>query len=161
MDSILKSDIELKLLDLCEKELAPLGFRVVDIDCRMGGRSLLRLFIERLGENTQVSLEDCVQASRHLDPFLEGQSVIEGAFELEVSSPGLDRRLRLTKDFEKAVGSELKIGLVESIPGLGANIRGTLIKVQTGELSVKVSGKEVSIPLNQIKKANTIWEFKI
>ncbi|NBX92047.1 MAG: hypothetical protein EBQ85_02310 [Proteobacteria bacterium] len=161
MESISKSDLELKLLNTCEKELLPLGFRIVDLDCRLGGRSLLRIFIERLGSETQVSLEDCVRASRHLDPFLENENVLEGAYELEISSPGLDRRLRLVSDFEKVLGAELKIGLTESIPGLGANVRGKLLKVVPGQLAMSVSGKEVSIPLNQIKKANTVWEFKV
>jgi len=161
LDSIYKTELEHKLLDLCEKELASLGYRVVDLDCHVSGKTLLRIFIESLNEGVQVSIDDCVTASRHLDPLLEAGQFITGAYELEVSSPGLDRRLRLSTDFEKATGKELKVVLTESIPGVGGQLRGHLLRVLPGQLEMKVSGKEVLVGLNKIKKAQTIWEFRI
>lgn len=161
MGSIFKTDLEHKLLELCDKELGPLGYRVVDLDCRSGGTTLLRVFIETLKEGTQVSIEDCVSVSRHLDPILETGEWIGGSYELEVSSPGLDRRLRVGSDFEKVTGQEIKIMLTESIPGLGAQVRGHLLRVLPEQLEIKVSGKEVLVDLSKIKKAHTIWEFRI
>jgi len=161
LDSIAKTDLEHKLLDLCEKELMPLGYRVVDLDCRVSGKTLLRVFIESLKEGAQVSIDDCVTVSRHLDPLLEAGDYIGGSYELEVSSPGLDRRLRLSTDFEKVTGKELKVVLTESIPGVGGQFRGHLLRVLPGRVEMKVSGKEVLVELNKIKKAQTVWEFRI
>lgn len=161
MSSIHKSELECKLLDLCEKEVTPLGYRVVDLDCKGTGKVLLRVFIEKQSENTQVSIDDCVTVSRHLDPLIEAANLFEGSYELEVSSPGLDRRLRLLSDFEKVIGKEVKLGLVESIPGFGAQLRGELLAVLQEQIAMKVSGKEVTVPVKQIKKAQTVWEFRI
>jgi len=161
LESIYKSEVESKLLDLCDSELHSLGFRVVDLDCKIAGKTLLRLFIERVSEGAQVSIDDCVTVSRHLDPIIEARADFPGAYELEVSSPGLDRRLRLVSDFEKVIGKELKLGLLESIPGVGAQVRGHLLKVHPDQVEINVSGKEVCVPLRQIKKAQTVWEFRI
>lgn len=161
MESIYKSELESQLLELCDKELISLGFRVVDLDCKLAGKTLLRLFIENISEGVQVSIENCVTVSRHLDPLIEAKGLFPGAYELEVSSPGLDRRLRLASDFQKVIGKELKLGLLESIPGVGAQLRGHLLRVLPEQVEMKVSGKEVLVPLKQIKKANTIWEFRI
>lgn len=161
MDSIFKTDLELKLLTFFEKELLPIGYQVVDLDCRQSATTLLRVFIETLTEGHQVSIEDCVKVSRHLDPILEAGQLFDGSYELEVSSPGLDRRLRKSTDFEKVTGKELKVVLTESIPGVGAQLRGHLLRVLPGQLEMKVSGKEVLVNFNKIKKAQTIWEFRV
>lgn len=160
MDSIYKTDLERKLLELCEKALLALGYRVVDLDCKGSGKVLLRIFVEKT-DKVQVSIDDCVTVSRHLDPLIEAEGLFEGSYELEVSSPGLDRRLRLMSDFQNVVGKELKLGLLESIPGFGSTLRGELVGVSPGKLEMKVSGKEVSVPVGQIKKAQTVWEFRI
>jgi len=161
LDSINKSPIENKLLEFCEKSVSSLGYKIVDLDCRSAATTLLRIFIDSQTKEKQVSLEDCVLVSRHLNPLIETAGIIEGSYELEVSSPGLDRRLRLAEDFEEAAGKEIKLSLIESIPGIGAQPRGMLKKVLSGCLEMEVSGKEVKIPLNQIKKAQTVWQFRI
>lgn len=160
MDSIYKTELERKLLELCEKALASLGYRVVDLDCKGSGKVLLRVFVEKK-ETGQVSIDDCVTVSRHLEPLIEAENLFEASYELEVSSPGLDRRLRLMSDFQSVIGKELKLGLLESIPGFGSQLRGELLAISPGKLEMKVSGKEVSVPVGQIKKAQTVWEFRI
>src|SRR5687767_6805867 len=125
--SIAKSESEKRILELCEKHLEPEGFRAVDVDCHLAGRSIVRIFIERIvpsGGDSTPSLENCASASRLLGPVLEADPMIPGAFDLEVSSPGLDRRLRLDKDFEQVVGEEVKLKLIERIESIGANLTG-------------------------------------
>ena len=144
-----------------------MGFRTVDVDCKLAGRSLVRIFIERqltepgLQEKTGVSLDDCAEASRLIGPLLETEECLPGAFDLEVSSPGLDRRLRLRSDFEQFVGQEVKLKLAESIPGMGANPACSLTGVEKEFILVSSQGKEVSVPFSKIKRANLIWKVKI
>src|SRR4051794_16535757 len=95
LESISKTPLELRILSLSENVLEPQGFRVVDVDCRVGHRSLLRIFIERAGSQNPT-LDDCASASRLLSAQLDtDEEILPGAYDLEVSSPGLDRRLRL------------------------------------------------------------------
>jgi ribosome maturation factor RimP len=161
LKSIAKTEVESKLLALSSALVEPKGFRVVDLDCRVGGRSLLRVFIERTEQKetpVAVSLENCVEVSRLLGEALENFSEIPGKFDLEVSSPGLDRRLRLQSDFEMSQGQEVQLKLVEKIEGVGAGCRGLLLSADEEKVSIGVAGKEVAVPWQNIKQANRIWK---
>ncbi len=162
MESIAKTEVEQKLLSLCSAQVEPHGYRIVDLDCRVGGRSLLRIFIERSGQGEQsaaVCLDHCVEVSRLLGEFLETLSDIPGKFDLEVSSPGLDRRLRLRTDFELSQGKEVQLKLVERVEGVGAGCRGTLLAANAESISIGLPDKrELAIAWNNIKQANRIWK---
>ncbi len=157
--------MEAEILELCDQTLSPLGFRPIDLDYRASGRSLIRLFIERMKAEkaeatsaeapTGVSIEDCATVSRALGPVLDEK--VPGAYDLEVSSPGIDRRLRLKGDFEKVVGQELKLKLAERLPGRGANLTGRLARVDKDEIFVIVDRDEVSVPLGQVLQAVRVW----
>jgi ribosome maturation factor RimP len=160
-DSIRKSQEETEILELCEGLISPLGFRPVDLDFRSAGRSLIRLFIERMkaegAENTTaISVENCAEVSRTISPVLDER--IPGAYDLEVSSPGLDRRLRLRSDFEQAVGQDVKLKLVEKLPGRGANLTGKLLKVDKDEVFVAVGREEVPVPLALVVQSVRLWQ---
>lgn len=159
MESIAKTDVESELLGICSAYLEPKGFRIVDLDCRVGGTTLLRVYIDK-SETGQVSLDDCVQASKSLGELLEAFPGIPGKFDLEVSSPGLDRRLRLRSDFERFQGEEVQLKLVERVEGLGAAFKGKLISVAPNEVTVEASGKPVALAWKNIKQANRVWKME-
>lgn len=147
-------------MTLCDTVLSPEGFRTVDLDCRVGSRSLLRIFIERLAEGASApaTIGDCASASRLIGTALDAEpEIIPSTYDLEVSSAGLDRRLRLRADFEKSVGQEVKLKLTESVVGLGANVTGALAQVKTDELVVNVNKKDWTIALSKVCRANLIW----
>jgi len=165
LESIAKTELEEKLLALCSEVLTPLGYRIVDLDCRVGGRSLLRVFIEPLvasAENARpgVALKDCVEASRTLSPVLEGFGDLPGAFDLEVSSPGIDRRLRLRSDFDSVTGQEVHLKLGERLEGIGGQLKGTIVATDPQSVLVNWSGKELHVPWKQIKQANQVWKME-
>jgi len=155
--SIRKTDEEIKFLELCEKCLAPKGFRVVDVDCSLGGHSVLRVFVERPGQSG-VSIDDCAQASRELDPILETENWLPTGYDLEVSSPGLERRLRLPEDFQAAVGEEIKLKLVEKTEDGSANVTGPLKAVAEEAITVVWQKKEIPILFSNIRRANRVWK---
>jgi ribosome maturation factor RimP len=113
-----------------------------------------------LPPQTGTSIEDCAEASRLLGELLETEAFIPGAYQLEVSSPGLDRRLRLKADFEGNIGQTVKLKLSESIPGVGANLTGKLERVQGEEIVVSVNSKEVPVVIGRILRANRVWHFR-
>jgi len=156
--------LERQLLVRCGEVLEPLGFRPVDLDCHIGGRSMVRIYIERAGQSSEsqspaTSLEDCTQVSRLIGPILEADPGIPGGFDLEVSSPGLDRRLRLRPDFESAVGSTVKLKLVEKLEGRGANLTGMLVRVESDHIVIEIGKDEVAVPWQKIKQAVRVWDF--
>ena len=161
--SIRKTDEEIKFLDLCEKCLVPKGFRIVDVDCSLGGHSVLRVFVERPGNSGEkvgvsgVSIEDCAQASRELDPILETENWLPTGYDLEVSSPGLERRLRLLEDFRAAIGEEIKLKLVEKTQDGSANVTGPLRAVTEEAVTVVWQKKEIPILFSNIRRANRVW----
>lgn len=156
MDSIFKTEEEKRLLQMSGSALFPLGMKVVDVDCRLSGRALIRVFVDRMQAEARVTLDDCVVATRTLEPVVESELSLNGAYDFEVSSPGLDRRLRTSEDFADAIGSEVKLALTESLPGLGANVRGTILGLEPGKIKILKDNQEVLIELQFIKKANKI-----
>ena len=162
-DSIRKSEVELKLLSLCDEALKESCFRVLDVDARLAPQSLIRVFIDKVDTEKGPSLDEVAELSRKLDPLIEAANLTPGAYHLEVSSPGLDRRLRLVSDFQKEVGNEISLSLYESIPGVGANVKGQLVKIEGDHLSVAQgtkNRKEFEVSLENIKKANRVWNFE-
>lgn len=152
------------MLTLCEAHLGPRGFRAIDVDCHVGPRSIVRIFIERMAQEAEASalptLDDCAEASRTIGTVLDGaEDLIPGGYDLEVSSPGLDRRLRLRSDFQSVVGEQVKLKLTESLEGKGANVTGRLLKVSDDNVTVEVSGEERTVPFDKIKRANRVWVF--
>lgn len=154
MSSIRKSKIEEHLLQVVSSHLESSGFRPIDLDFCQGGLSLLRIFIERI-EDGQATIDDCATVSRSLDLVLESE--ITGAFNLEVSSPGLDRRLRLVEDFNRQLNQKVKLKL----GGEGArskSLTGLLEGASQDGVELTVNGDPQHVPLAQIVRAHVVWE---
>ena len=153
--SIQKSDLENRLLELIGNHLGKEGFRLVDLDCRIGRRSLIRIFIDRAetAEKVEmVSIEDCGRVSRLLDPILENSEFVPGSFDLEVSSPGLDRPLVSKRDFERALGEDLRLELIID-EGRCKELHGMLLAVQPEAIVLKTPSGNVTLPMAQIRTA--------
>src|SRR5256885_7900 len=99
-----------------ERVAASSGLEVVEVEFRGGGKSrMLRIFIDKPGG---VTHQDCADLSRELGTILDVEEAIPGrSYVLEVSSPGLDRALRRPADFERFVGSRVKLTTREPIAG--------------------------------------------
>jgi len=133
------------------------GMGLVDLQwSRRGLRWVLTLFIEREGG---VSLDDCARISRQVGGRIEVDNLIDHAYTLEVSSPGLDRPLRTLTDFERF--HEHLVRIVTTIPIQGRSTIVGRLKGVDGE-SVLVEAKRlgmVPIPVTQIKHARLEIEF--
>jgi ribosome maturation factor RimP len=103
-----------RLIDLINTVVSPLGYEVVTVEIQSGRQNHLRVFIDRLdGAEGGVSIEDCVRVTRALDEPLDGapetDALFRGGWELEVSSPGVDRPLRQPKDYSRFAGREVRL----------------------------------------------------
>ena len=143
----------MKLGEILERTLPPLGYELVDWD--MSARSgLVRVFIDK---PNGVDVEDCARVSNHLTHLF----AVEGVdFDrLEVSSPGLDRALKKASDFARYTGEEVKLTLRESI-GNARRMKGVLRGVEDGTVVVDTVAGSLAIPLANIDKARLVPKIK-
>ncbi len=135
---------------LFEKTLPGLGYELVDLEVSNRGK-LLRLFIDKPGG---ITIDDCVRVSNHLTRLLAVE--LDYDYErLEVSSPGLDRRLKKPADFVRFAGERVQIKLRVPVEGQ-RNVTGVLHGVRDGLLDVDVDGMRKTFDLANIDKARLI-----
>lgn len=128
------------------------GLILVELQFRPEGSGLvLRLFVDR--PEGGVSLEECAQVSRQAGDLLDVEDVVPGRFNLEVSSPGLTRRLKTARDFEIFAGRAVKM-MVREADGKNRTYCGLLKGMQGEEVVLEIEGKLRTAPLGQVLKAN-------
>lgn len=138
--------------------LASLGLSLWDMEFQKHGPSwLLRIYIDR--EGTGVTLDDCETVSRDLGAALDVEDVIPHAYTLEVSSPGLDRRLSKPEHFARFTGSAVKIKTYQLMNGQKV-FEGRLLGLSGDRVKVEIKpGQIVEIPIGDIAKASLEVEF--
>jgi ribosome maturation factor RimP len=133
---------------------------IVDIEFLGGGKHrVLRVYIDKAAEGG-VTLEDCQLVSRGMEEILDTEDLIPGAeYTLEVSSPGVERKLTRPQDFEKSVGKKVKVVTLEPVANATTWI-GLLQTFAENVLTVEAAdGKTAQIPLDKVKKANLKFEW--
>jgi ribosome maturation factor RimP len=131
--------------------LRELGLEAVDIEFkRSGKRWLLRLYIDR---EEGVTISDCERVSRELGRLLDVEDLIEHAYTLEVSSPGLTRPLRKREDFVRYHGKACRIVTREKVEGRN-DIRGTIGAVTDDSVEIQGEFDVFTLPFCAIKKAH-------
>ena len=122
---------------IAERVAASLGLEVVEIELRGGGKSrMLRIFIDKL---EGVTHEDCANLSREVSTILDVEDAMPGGpYVLEVSSPGLDRKLFRPADFERFQGSRVKLTTKDPIDG-NRHFEGRLEHFEGGRLTLDLA----------------------
>jgi ribosome maturation factor RimP len=140
------------------------GYELVEVEwVRGAGRFTLRVFIDKPGG---VNIDDCQLVSRTIEPVLDVEDFIEPAYDLEVSSPGLDRPLRTPEHFARYAGQRVQVkayGPVEgTAPGSPArkSWTGTLRGFAGGAVLVDVDGVAHRIPHDRIAKAHLEYDVE-
>jgi ribosome maturation factor RimP len=154
---------------IAERVAATSGLEVVEIELRGGSKSrMLRVFLDKAGG---VTHEDCALFSREFGTILDVEDVIPGgSYVLEVSSPGLDRKLSRAVDYERFTGSKVKLMTREPVDG-NRHFEGRLQSFRDGRLMLDLSeGRKkhrpkpeapqtVEIELANVEKANLVPEI--
>lgn len=146
------------VLALIEPSLTDLGYEVVRVRFHGAGRPVLQIMIDR-ADGADVTVDDCTLVSRTVSALLDVSDPIPGAYELEVSSPGLDRPLTRAKDFDSYSGNEAKIELKSAIEGR-RRFRGRLLGLDGDLVRVAVPLEtvetEFALPLAAIENAKLV-----
>ena len=138
------------LLDLFEPEITTMGFELLGIELIKNGHiSLLRVYIDKF---EGVNIDDCVLVSQQLTGLLDVKDPIKGEYNLEVSSPGIDRPLFTDEQLKKHIGHIVMIKLREKYRGK-RKITGVLEAVDNLEIIIKCNKNNEKIPSELIDKA--------
>jgi len=139
---------------IIEPSLDAMGYRVVRVALLGARRATLQIMAERRDE-AAMSVEDCAQISRSISALLDVADPIVGTYDLEISSPGIDRPLVRPEDYDRFAGFEARIELSEPLSGR-KRFRGRLLG-RAGD-AVRLIGEtgEVSLPLSAITRAKLV-----
>ncbi|MBL1140722.1 MAG: ribosome maturation factor RimP [Proteobacteria bacterium] len=144
------------LFDLFESEVTTLGYELLGIELNQSTHgSILRVYIDKEGG---IVVEDCVAVSRQLSGVLDVEDPIKGHYDLEVSSPGLDRPLFTVEQYKKFIGETIKLRLFEKVENR-KRFSGVLKAVDDDEIVIDCDNEEYNVPFRLIERARLVPQF--
>jgi ribosome maturation factor RimP len=157
-------DLE-KIRDAAQRAARAEGVEVVDVEWKVGKQRMLRVIIDRPGSTegqggSAITHGDCERVSHQLGTILDVEELVPGLrYILEVSSPGLDRKLRTPEEFERFEGRRARVVLDEPMEN-SRHWEGRLRGFAGGAVQLEVNGRVLALPLEKIRKANLVVEFR-
>jgi len=169
-------DVE-RVRAIADRVAASNGLEVLDVEFLGGGKArMLRVFLDKPAAGSDpvagVTHEDCANFSREFGTILDVEDVMPGSYTLEVSSPGLDRKLVKAADFTRFIGSRLKLMTHQPVNN-NRHFEGRLESFENGRLTLDLSvashksrkkmgdavGKKIEIEFANVEKANLVPEI--
>jgi len=166
-----------RIREIAERVAASSGLEVVEVEFLGGGKArMLRVFLDKPAAGAdplaRVTHEDCANFSREFGTILDVEDVMPGSYTLEVSSPGLDRKLTKAADFTRFTGSRMKLMTRQPV-GNNRHFEGRLESFKDGRLSLDLSvashksrkkmgeaaGEKIEIEFANVEKANLVPEI--
>jgi ribosome maturation factor RimP len=142
-----------ELSRLLEPTIERLGYELADLELRLAGRdSVVRVFIDK---PEGVGLEDCETVSRQVSALLDVEDPVPGHYVLEVSSPGLDRKLTKPAHYRRYVGDDIRVQLRFPVEGR-RKFRGKLLAANEESISIEVDGQSHELPFTTIDTARLV-----
>ena len=166
-----------RVREIAERVAASSGLEIVEIEFLGGGKArMLRVFLDKPAAGTDalagVTHEDCANFSREFGTILDVEDAMPGSYTLEVSSPGLDRRLIKAADFTRFTGSRLKLTTRQPVDN-NRHFEGRLESFKDGRITLDLSvashksrkkmgaaaGQKIEIDFANVEKANLVPEI--
>ncbi|MGH8195235.1 MAG: ribosome maturation factor RimP [Woeseiaceae bacterium] len=142
-----------ELARLLEPTVERLGYELSDLELRIGGGDgVVRVFIDK---PEGVGLADCETVSRQISAVLDVEDPVPGHYVLEVSSPGLDRKLKKPAHFQRFLDRDVKVKVRFPVDGR-RNFRGKLTAASEESIEVEVDGQAYSLPMATIESARLV-----
>jgi ribosome maturation factor RimP len=153
-----------KIREAAERVARSDGLEIFDVEWKIGKQRLLRVYIDRLPgpqnpEGLGISHSDCQRVSEQLSVILDVEDLVPGpGYVLEVSSPGLDRKLLKPADYERFAGRLAQIWVNEPVENQ-KYLEGRLSGYSEGTVKLNVKDREIAVPFAGIRKANLVVEI--
>ncbi len=143
-----------KIIPIIEPSIEAMGYSLVRVQWQDGATRSLQIMIERR-DGREIAVEDCTEVSHTVSALLDVEDPIDAAYNLEVSSPGIDRPLTKMEHFKEYAGEEAKIEM--AVPQAGRKrFRGTLSGTEGELVKVLVDGTEYSLPYAEMQSAKLV-----
>ncbi len=152
MQPVISSRIE----EIAQRVARSEAIEIVEVEVKGAGKNqFVRISIDKPGG---VSHADCELISQQVGTILDVEDVVPGHYTLEVSSPGIERKLLKPADYERFQGKKAKVRLREPLENQ-RHWEGTLAGYADGMISLDVSGRQIRFPFGQVEKANLKFEW--
>ena len=156
-----KEDIGKKVTELLEEFCEGRELEVYRVQYKKEGPDWkLKVFLDKPegAETEYVDINECEEATRYLSDKLDEFDLIDRAYTLEVSSPGLDRELIKESDYRRFAGREVEVKLFTAVDGR-KNYDGVLVGLCDGVVTINVNGDDKELPFDKISKINLAVVF--
>jgi ribosome maturation factor RimP len=144
-----------QLIKMLETTVERLGFELADLELQVGAQGFVRLYIDC---EAGIRLEDCEAVSRQVSALLDVEDPIPGDYNLEVSSPGMNRRLVKAEHFERFAGENVKVKLKRLFEGR-RNFKAKLMGYAEPNVVLQEGEAEFLIPLQEIDTARVVPKY--
>ncbi|WP_158542333.1 ribosome maturation factor RimP [Lujinxingia litoralis] len=143
-----------------EEAAAVHDLELYDVVASSAGGWSVQVFLDRpdAEPGTGVAVEDCARVSRYMEALLDADERVPERYVLEVSSPGVERKLKKPKHFSQAIGSDVVLVVREQIDGQN-KVSGRLVAFEDDTLTVEMDGTPVTIPLDGVSRAKLTFDF--
>ncbi|QTH64813.1 ribosome maturation factor RimP [Psychrosphaera ytuae] len=150
------TNLELRLTEMLQPAVEALEFELLGVEfIRAGNHSTLRIYIDH---EDGITVDNCADVSRQVSAILDVEDPISTEYNLEVSSPGVDRPLFTAKHFEQVVNETVNVKL--NVPQDGRrNFKGTLVEVEGDMINIEVDNQVFSILIDNVAKAHLVARF--
>lgn len=144
------------LWELFEPVVRGMGYDLIEIEHVPNPKhGVLRLYIDK---EDGVNIDDCSAVSEQISALIDVEDPVRGHFNLEVSSPGLDRPLRRLQDFQRFTGSLVKLKTAMPLDGQ-RNFKGRLLEANEDVLVIETDTEEITLPMSALEKARLVPEY--
>ncbi len=151
-----QKNIELRVTELLKEKIEELGYELYDVEYIKEGKEYhLCIYIDK---PDGIDISDCEKVNDVINLILDEEEYLQEQYFLEVSSSGLEKKLRKKEHYQKQIGKEIEITLYSKIDDK-KNIRGILINCEEDSILLKVDNEEIKINFDKIASGKSIFNW--
>ena len=151
------SDLRVTIHNMIQSSVEIMGYELIDTECHRGKKSLkIVVYIDHI---KGIKIDDCVKITNAISPILDDDNVVNKYYNLEVSSPGLNRKLILKEHYDKFIGKVIKIKLKIKIDNRKI-YKGTLLERIDDSISIVENNQKINIQMDAIEICRLVPAFE-
>ena len=150
-------DLREKIQEMIQTSIEIMDYELIDIECYQGRTSLK--IIVYIDHTRGIKIDDCVKITKVISPILDDDNALNEYYNLEVSSPGLNRKLILKEHYDKFIGKVIKIKLKIKIDNRKI-YKGTLLERIDGSISIIENNQKINIQMDAIEICRLVPAFE-